>query len=355
MVKKSEIQKKNLISTIEDCLKEHTVMVADDKHTEQMFLIQMSAPSTLLKDFMETYNTSRSVEVINNSYAKLLSTIIVGAAKGTIDVAQTYGVLVDTNLTCRYAFNMEFADFNKQEEKVVFKPMEDVLMKCADEVVKKINQPKVVRERSLDDMVIRYSLMGGNGGPMLKYGMPEPRKSDVDIPRNFFLQTVKQLGKVEFKTNSLLSVIQNNFEKNNSIELIINEQPQKFYCVDTKYQTIPYIDLEKMYGKTNVSKNAEALSKKFGEKKEGTYGVLITPDMQMKLAFNRKFSRLDVAAKQVVYPKLSEIVDGTYYLGVLAEFNASIAKRERDDMPRDDNPIRFGNMMIRYSLCEPKK
>jgi len=365
MVKKSEIQKKNLISTIDDCLKEHQLTVADSKHTEEMYLIQMTAPSTLLVDFTTTYRDSMIKQFgPSETILKVLSTVVVGALKknGT----QTYGVLVDKNLKCRYAFNMEFGDFNKDENRVSFKPLEDVLMKCAEQVANKINEPEVVRESSYSDMVFRYSLIGGNGGPMLKYGLPEPRgESDSDLIKKLisgskkgesvinYLETPKTPGKVEFENNSLLHIIRGNFELSNNVEVIINEQPQKFYLVDTKYQTIPYIDLEKMYGKQNVSKNTEELSKKFGEKKENTYSVLITPDMQMKFAFNRKFSHLDKDTKQIVYPTLGEIVDGRYGMSILAELNAALSKRERDAMPRDSHSYP-GSMMVKYSLCEPK-
>jgi hypothetical protein len=382
MVKKSEIQKRNLISTIEDCLKEHQVTVSDDKNIEQMFLIQMSAPSTLLEDFMNTYNTSRSVEVVNNNYAKLLSTVLVGAAKGTTDVPQTYGVLVDTNLTCRYAFNMEFADFNKQEEKVVFKPIEDVLKKCADEVIEKINKPRIVREPSWDNMVIKYSLKGGRGGPMIKYGFPEPRDSNMG---NFFLQTVKQPGKVGFEPNSLLDVIKKDFEKNKSVEVIINEKPQKFYLVDTTYTTIEYRDLEKVYGTLAVSKfidkSAEeeyfAATKgktvgpeqkyfaavkgsvnRFMNHSDNNYGILITPEMQMKFAFNHLCSHYDDDTKQVVFAKLSEVVDGSSYRwGRSAKYNADKDRIRRESIDPDGyfSDRSSDSMLIKYALCGPKK
>ena len=52
--------KGNLISTIEECLKEHQVEISDGKNVVPMYLIMGSAKSSLSKDFIDVYGDELS-------------------------------------------------------------------------------------------------------------------------------------------------------------------------------------------------------------------------------------------------------------------------------------------------------
>ena len=91
---------------------------------------------------------------------------------------------------------------------------------------------------------------------------------------------------------------------------------------------------------------------------DNNYGILITPEMQMKFAFNHLCSHYDDDTKQVVFAKLSEVVDGSSYRwGRSAKYNADKDRIRRESIDPDGyfSDRSSDSMLIKYALCGPKK
>ena len=185
---KSEIEKRNLISTIHDCLKEHKVELSGKGGTVPFYLIEVGASHSLFGDFVDTY--SGKIDPFQRRLAKNLL--------GTDQKSQTYGVLVDTDLKYNFAFNRKFADLDRKNKKIKFKDVEDYLLEVSN---KGVEGPHPIHPNNdIDglDTVFRYSIVGE------KNKKTRNRVGEVDFEGKSLLDRISTLysatlGKVKIR------------------------------------------------------------------------------------------------------------------------------------------------------------
>lgn len=86
------------------------------------YLILMVAKTSLLAD-------------LKNAYGKQVTAVHMKLAKkifGEKETDNTYGVLVDENLTPLFAFNRLFADYDRSTRTVIFKDLDSILVDRVD-------------------------------------------------------------------------------------------------------------------------------------------------------------------------------------------------------------------------------
>lgn len=270
----TEIQKRNLLSTVKECLQEHQIELA-----VPMYLIEVGASSLLFKDFIDTYNGD-----VDNFKRKLAEKTL-----GQNPSNQMYGVLVDTDLQYTFAFNRQFADLDRQGQRIAFKSVEDILLEYSsgqDLSQGDMNEKKFPGFNS-GGTIIRYAITGGKGG-----------KSNNGNGRE-----------VSYERVSLLDRVKTAYAEN-EVELKLDENKlAPFFLVTVPYETSRFADFMRTYeGEVNEFK--EKLAKKtFGDGKvENQYGLLLTPNLQIQFAFNTQFGRYDSKSKSVIYTPSEEVL-----------------------------------------------
>jgi hypothetical protein len=282
----TEIQKRNLLSTVKECLQEHQVELVGTQGVVPMYLIEVGASSPLFKDFIDTYNGD-----IDNFKRKLAEKTLVQNPSN-----QMYGVLVDTDLQYAFAFNRQFADLNRQRQRIAFKGVEDILLEhSSGQDLSQVDMPEDSFPKfngggfDPGSTLIRYSITGKKGG-----------KNNNENSRE-----------VSYERASLLDRIKTAYAKNEVKLKLDEDKTASFFLVTVPYETSRFADFMRTYD-GEVDGFKEKLAKKtFGDGKvENQYGLLLTPVLQIQFAFNTQFGRYDAKSKSVIYTPSEEVLLG---------------------------------------------
>lgn len=156
----------SVIELIRKDAAKHTVSVivpGGENVIRKLFLILISAKTSLLNDFKITYG--REVTAIHAKIAKKMF--------GTKETENIYGVLLDDEMRMVFAFNTKFADYKGKN--IVYKDMDSILMeniKPAElDVPKKIAEKIAQMLRYFDSDFPRNRCTGGR----MSYSIPEPK------------------------------------------------------------------------------------------------------------------------------------------------------------------------------------
>lgn len=150
----------NAIGLIKEDLRRHrvTVTLPGEQEEKSLYLILITAKTKKFKDFVETYGNQ-----VTTTHQKIAQKVF-----GAEETKNVYGALIDENMRMIFAFNRDFADYDKTKKAIVFKDIDDVLIDRIE--VKKIKLeegealpigPKERRGRNPDNIgewLIRYSL-----------------------------------------------------------------------------------------------------------------------------------------------------------------------------------------------------
>lgn len=278
----AELKQRDLTETIIECLKEHEVLICDrNENKARMYLIEVSAHSGPVKDFMDTYK--EDVDPFQERLAdKLFS---------QVGPTQTYGVLIDAKLNYKFAFNRKFAELKQEKgdsKSIAFKSAQNILLELSGKPSKEGAILPAFNEPGNDfSTAIRYSLQGRKTA---QAGGEYPRELKFDKP-------------------SLLDRVKESYGKN-AVELRFDKKSSlPFFLVEISYKTDSFKDFIRTYKKDidefkqNIAKNL------FGkEKVENQYGLLVNRDMQIVYAFNTAFAHYDRKSESVVYAPAEEIL-----------------------------------------------
>jgi hypothetical protein len=147
---------KNALRLVVEDLQNHLVDIRlpGEKEEKQLFLIMVTAVTSKLEDLQETYG-----EDVTNTHLKIAEKVF-----GTEKAENTYGVLLDDDKKMVFAFNREFADYNRSKKEIVYTDLDTLL-------VEKI-EPKQKLAPSFRPP--RNSGSGRGGGSMImRYSLPE--------------------------------------------------------------------------------------------------------------------------------------------------------------------------------------
>jgi hypothetical protein len=342
----SELKKRNLIETIEGCLREHEVRLAGKTGETPMFLIEVTANNSLFSDFFDTYTAE-----IDSFKRKLAEKII-----SNRNSPQKYGVLINEELFYSFAFNRKFGDLDRKQKKISFKGVEDALLEMSTS--KDLSEFKIYQEEGnsgqdleplpditldnqeeydiendpdfFNDTRMRYSLTGKSRN-LFKVG-PEVKSEEYDE------------ANMLYEKSSLLDRIKKSYSKNR-VELDLPDEDGSpfFYLVNVKYKTSTLDDFMKTY-ECEIDDFKKKLARRiFGDKKnDNEYGLMISENMQIKYAFNKRFASYDSRKKSVTYKPMEDVL---------------LEKSNQVDFSRrilPKNPFRriprSGPTMIRYAL-----
>ena len=268
-----EIQGRNLISTIEDCLKEHAVTIKQGEDAQTFYLIEQTVRTPLFDDFICTY--AGEVDKFKTELAKQLM------LKRSTE--QTYGVLVNTDLRDTYAFNRAFADLDREKQAIVFKDMEEVLLERAGK--KDITSYKAPeKKKPLPEGGYHDNFFEGNNsfeGPLIKYSLTG-KKGDSEKP--------KPAKDIVFEKPSLLANVKNHYNPD-KVVLIMEDGKQELYMIYTEYKTSSRKDFLEVYGK-ELNKFQKSLALKlFPDKKtDNSYCMVMDDNLQIQFVFNTEFA-----------------------------------------------------------------
>lgn len=280
-----DFMKRNLLSTIRECLEEHRVDLRGEKGNSSAYLVQVEAASPLEKDFLDTYRGE-----LDEFKLKL--------AKNLSGDRQTYGVLIDSDLKYRFAFNTSFADFDKKKGEIIFKTPEDILVESAFGKTDKpeISWPTPSSGSDWNDSddsgtVFRYALVGGKRkkGKSLRF-------DDAGL---------------DFLKPSLLDRVKNDY-KNFRVLIKNGSEEKPFFLVNTSYETSILRDFLMTYCggvddfKERIARNS------FGEgKSTNRYGLLFSEDLEIKFAFNTRFGRYNSQEKTINFLSPEDVLVGS--------------------------------------------
>lgn len=143
----------NAISLIGADLKRHEVLVTLPNSNEEqlLYLIMVTAKTSKFQDFMQTYGDKAT-----NTHAKIAKKIF-----GEEETDSVYGVLLDLDMQMIFAFNREFADYDRKQQKIIYKDVDDLLtelIKVTEPPKTPVFPPKASRPGSALTGTLRYSL-----------------------------------------------------------------------------------------------------------------------------------------------------------------------------------------------------
>lgn len=110
----------NAINSVKEELQRHKVIIilpGEDKK-KSLYLIMITGETSKLDDFRITYNKE-----ITALHLKIAKNVF-----GENKTENVYGVLVDDSLRMVFAFNRDFADYDRKKKAIIFKNVDDVLM-----------------------------------------------------------------------------------------------------------------------------------------------------------------------------------------------------------------------------------
>jgi len=295
-----EIEKRNLMRTIDECMQEHKVNLRQGKSRENFYLIEAGYKGNTADDFDTTYPQA-------TPFQKSVARKLFGQ-----DTPQAYGVLVDKDMKYQFAFNRKFADLNDKRDKLVFVSADDFLLEEVE--VASTSLPSFSAENLGGGITVRYSLRSG--------------KQDITT------------GKVAFTNPSLLGRVSEGLAKRKVRAADLSDM---FYLIEMEYKTPTLPDFLRTYEGDLDKFKMRMAERTFGGldiKKDNTYGVLISNDLQMQFAFNTLFAKYDPIKKIISFQSAEQ-----------ALLNAQIKPVQKIKVPPRQNG---GGMMMRYSLAGKK-
>lgn len=337
------IEEQNLIGTIENCLKEHKILLKNNDATAAFYLIEANIQGSIAKDIKDTY-----AEEMGDFKIKLINKIF-----GNKSEKQTYGLLVDQGLRYAYAFNRKLADIDRKNNTLKFKSLADVLTEdIKPQEPPSINihpDPNINNDDYFhNDVLIRYSIIDG--------------KSDKNNPKAF---------NIRFEKPSLLDrIIASQKNKSIMVKFGENDTPRKFYALEVSYKTSTLKDFLKTYGEKLKNLETRMAEKILGfGKTENTYLVLLQDrgeTLQIAYAFNKKFTEYLPKKQKIEFKDPQEfllanipqnkekkiIADTLDKLKKAKPFKAPAYNPRKDSYnPRKNTGyMPRGNMLIRYAI-----
>jgi len=148
----------NAPNFINEDLQRHKVKVILPGETKEvsLYLIMVTAKIKKLEDFVQTYGTK-----VTTTHQKIAKKIF-----GTGETDNVYGVFLGEDLKMVFAFNRDFADYDKNKKVIVYKDIDDILI---DKIP--INKEEFTPPR------LRPPSFGGRGVEMrLRYSLSEKQK-----------------------------------------------------------------------------------------------------------------------------------------------------------------------------------
>jgi len=148
---------KNLIGQIHKNLKKHQVKVKlpGEKRVRTFFLIIMKdVEADIIKDMRAAYTQ------ITPAQLEEAKKVLVKRQKSD------YGVLVDSNNTMVFAFNMLFQDYDQEQQRIFTRNLDGILQICA------------ISSSQLEESMVklpRRSFHDCGCHAVMKYAAPEPR------------------------------------------------------------------------------------------------------------------------------------------------------------------------------------
>ena len=148
----------NIISSIKEELQRHlvSVILPEGREKKSLYLIMVTGKTNKLTDFINTYGNQ-----VTETHIKIAKKIF-----GENETDNIYGVFVDKDLQMIFAFNREFADYNKQKKRIVFKNIDDVLtdkikVREKDNTIPPLHEKKkpVFPQGDSGSMILKYSLI----------------------------------------------------------------------------------------------------------------------------------------------------------------------------------------------------
>jgi hypothetical protein len=275
MVKQEpEIERRNLVSTIEECLKEHRVELQSSKGISPFYLIEVSVQNKLAADFIETYQAS-----LDDFKIQLAEKTFSGQSQ-----KQKYGVLINPDLQFVFAFNRAFADLNREKHKIVYKNPDEVLLGKTPIQQKPVSSEPTFTPKSSSEFptIIKYSITGKKPGQGLTQGeYSQEMPSLLGRIKDFYLQS----------------------------PIFLQDTSERLLLAQVSYETLSLVDFIRTYsGEVDTFKQKLA-RKAFGEKKSmNDYSLLLTHDLKIKYAFNEAFASYDPKKQKVVYSPTEEIL-----------------------------------------------
>lgn len=160
--------KRNSLEIVIEDLKKHEVMVAlpgedgekytKDRAVRTLFLIELTSKTNKAKEFEEVFG--KGLTPLHKKIAKKVF--------GDQETESVYGVLVDPFSRIVFAFNREFADYDRAKQEIVFRNQDDILeerivisklkKKKSSIDSKKKNKLLLPKKDPSKGFVIRYSL-----------------------------------------------------------------------------------------------------------------------------------------------------------------------------------------------------
>jgi len=279
-----ELYNRNLISTITECLKEHTVELSANNGVVPMYLIEVGLLSSTFQDFIDTY-----INDVDQFKQKVAQKIL-----GKKSSEQKYGVLVDTNLKYTFAFNRKFADINKTNKKIVFKSVEDVILDASNNAD---NKPNYTPQNN--NFPSSFPFNGGSGNMTMRYSLtgkaPNLENSSNDA--------------VNHDKASLLKNVKNSYNAHKISLKLEDGKLHNMFLINTIYKTSTVNDLVKTYQNDLDDFKLKLALKQFGNlKTTNSYGLLFSDDLQIMLAFNNNFAYYDKKSKSIVYRPVEEVL-----------------------------------------------
>jgi hypothetical protein len=268
---KLEIEKRNLVSTIEGCLKEHQVDLQSSTGISPFYLIEVSAKNKLASDFIDTYKTE-----LDAFKTQLAEKTFSGQSS-----KQTYGVLIDTDLQFVFAFNRAFADLDREQHKIVFKnPVDLLLGNVYVQQQKPVSSP-TIKPISEFPTTMKYSITGKKPSQENKGEYSQEMPSLIDRVRDLYIQN----------------------------PIFLQETNESLLLAQITYETLTLVDFIRTYPGEVDTFRQKLARKAFGENKSmNDYSLLLTPDLKIKYAFNEAFAKYDTKAKKVVYSSAEEVL-----------------------------------------------
>lgn len=145
----------NAISLVNKDLQNHlvTVTLPGEEIPKKLFLIEVGANTSMLEDYRLTYG-----KVITDLHSKIAKKIF-----GEKKTDNTYGIFIDRDLKIVFAFNRQFADYDKKSQQIQFKNVDDVIAEKVEPIEIEWEEistpPRPPRPVSPGSGVLRYSLI----------------------------------------------------------------------------------------------------------------------------------------------------------------------------------------------------
>jgi hypothetical protein len=298
----SEIEKRNLITTIQECMAEHTVNITYKGETRKLYLIEVSVKNSLFQDFMDTY--TGEIDDFKKDLAKKLM---------KKNDQQTYGVLIDENLKYAFAFNRKFADLNKQKDALVYKTPEEAILSVNGGNDLSTSYPSSNPAPTPFQHESNWPWHGGGSGTTLKYSLQGKKEGQEEQTENQGASKGPQIKDPTMEKQSLLDRVEKLYAKN-SAPLMLDGKKSKFNLVKITYLTSTLNDFTRTYSSELDEFKLKLAEKKFntfkGNKDYNSYCMFVSPELKIMYAFNSLFAQYNSFNQSVEFISAEDVLLG---------------------------------------------